>query len=140
MTSAPSPPEQTPALLPTDQQLDELRKTTATDLAAAAKRTGGAVDERKEKRAISRIDRGDKMEGHLHTLLVIGLWMAGTAILGVFLSVLWNMAVPHQYRYLEAAEVDTLKSFLFSGAIGSAITAAGRKVAGGKAASDEDAE
>lgn len=122
-----------------ETELAELRGTSGRDLSAAAERSMGSIDERKQRRAISRIDRADNMEGHFHLLLVVGLWIAGLAILGVAGSLIWNMSAPHEWRYLDAGEIDTLKTFLFSGSIGSALTAAGRKVAGGKSTDTDEA-
>ena len=76
------------------------------------------------------------MDDHLHRLLVISLYLIGGAIVAMVLALLWNMAAPESLRFLKPDEVKGLQSLLFSGAIGSFVTAAAKKV-GGKAGEDE---
>lgn len=78
------------------------------------------------------------MDGHLHLLLVMGLYFVGVCIALIFGCLVWNMAVPTSYRFLDATQEATLQGFLFSGVIGSMIAAAARKVAGTTAKSTDD--
>ena len=70
------------------------------------------------------------MDGHVHRILVWGLYFVGICTVAMFGSIVWNMAMPTSRRFLDAAQVATLQSFLFSGLMGSAVSAAARKVAG----------
>ncbi len=78
------------------------------------------------------------MDGHLHLLLVIGLYFVGLCVALIFGCLVWNMAVPTGYRFLDAAQEAALQGFLFSGVLGSAVTAAARKVAGSAAEASTD--
>ena len=55
----------------------------------------------------------------------------------MFVSLVWNMAVPAAYRFLDSTQVAALQGFLFSGVVGSGVTAAARKVSGEAPAKDD---
>ncbi len=113
--------------LPVGKEIEE-----GTDAIAEAAAVAGGLDlsSRADLNKINSLLRRDKMDGHLHRILVVGLYVAGLCIAGMFVSVVWNMSVPPARRFLDAAELSALQSFLFSGTMGSAITAAARKVGG----------
>ena len=115
---------------------NELEEGPAAIAEAAAVAGGLDLSNRADLNKLNGLLRRDAMEGHLHRILVIGLYVAGLCIAGMFVSLVWNMAVPAAYRFLDAAQLGALQSFLFSGAMGSAITAAARKVGGDKADKD----
>ena len=117
---------------PTAEELVEGQDAIAE---AAAVASGLDLSDRTELNKINKLLRRDKMDGHLHRLLVIGLYVFGVSIALMFVSLVCNMAAPQAYRFLDADEITSLQQFLFSGALGSAMTAAAKKVAG---KSDDD--
>lgn len=102
-------------------------KAAIAETAAVA----GGVDlsSRAALNKVNALLRRDKMDNHVHLLLVIGLYFVGACILVIFGSLVWNMTFPN-YRFLDETQAAKLEAFLFSGALGSAVTAAARKVSG----------
>lgn len=70
------------------------------------------------------------MDENVHNLLTAGLWIIGLSIVALIVVIFWNMAAPEAARFLTLDETNRLKDFIFSGAIGSALVAAGRRVSG----------
>ena len=124
---------------------DNLPRPTPAELAegadaiaeAAAVAGGLDLSSRTDLNKINKLSRRDKMDGHVHFILVAGLYFVGLCAALVFGCLVWNMAVSEPYRFLDAAQVASLQQFLFSGAIGSGVTAAARKVSGASDESDE---
>lgn len=86
-----------------------------------------------DRQALNRFQqllRRDAMDGHLHRLLVVALYLIGGTIILLVIALLYNMAAPEGARFLKPDEVKNLQSLLFSGAIGSFITAAAKKLSG----------
>lgn len=127
------PPHNLP--LPKGAELDEGAAAIAE---AAAVASGLDLSSRKDLNRLNKLLRRDEMDGHVHRILVIGLYVAGLCIAGMFVSLVWNMAAPEARRFLTADQLSALQGFLFSGAMGSAITAAARKVGESGADSDTD--
>lgn len=110
---------------------DEIEEGAAAIVEAAAVAGGVDLSNRAALNKLNGLLRRDAMDGHLHRILVIGLYVAALCIGAMFVSLVWNMATPAAYRFLDAGQVSALQTFLLSGTIGSAITAAARKVVGG---------
>lgn len=102
------------------------------DAIAEAAAVAGGVDlsSRAALNKVNALLRRDKMDNHVHVLLVTGLYFVGACIALIFGSLVWNMTVPLDYRFLDETQVAKLQVFLFSGVLGSAVTAAARKVSG----------
>jgi hypothetical protein len=109
---------------------DEIEEGKAAIAEAAAVAGGLDLSSRADLNKLNGLLRRDSMEGHLHRILVAGLYVAGISITAMFVSLVWNMAAPDAQRFLNSGQVAALQSFLFSGAMGSALTAAARKVGG----------
>ena len=112
--------------------LNELRETPGAALADAARRAAGEIDGRKQQSRIRKMNRDDAMDEHLHRILVIGLYFAGFLVLLMLFSIAWNLAASTGYRFLTDEQETKLQGFLLSGAVGSAITFAGKRIAGEK--------
>ncbi|WP_310532343.1 hypothetical protein [Novosphingobium sp.] len=123
-----NPPHELPR--PRGDELDE-----GADAIAEAAAFAGGVDlsSRTELNKIKRLLRQDALDGHLHRILVIGLYLFALCAALMFGSLIWSLAFP-DYAMLNAEQSVTLQKFLFSGAVGSAVTAAAQKVSGGKEA------
>ena len=52
------------------------------------------------------------MDGHLHRILVIALYVVGAGVAGLFVSLIWNIGAPASYRFLGAAELGALQKLL----------------------------
>lgn len=117
---------------------NEIEEGTAAIAEAAAVAGGLDLSSRADLNKLNGLLRRDAMDGHLHRMLVIGLYFVGFCIAGLFGSLVWNMAASESYRFLDTAQVAALQSFLFSGAMGSAVTAAARKVGDGSKESKSD--
>lgn len=109
----------------------ELEEGVAAIAEAAAVAGGLDLSSRSDLNKINKLLRLDAMDGHVHRILVIGLYFVGICIAGLFGSLAWNMGASEGYRFLEPPQMAVLQGFLFSGAMGSAVTAAARKVAEG---------
>lgn len=125
-----NPPRKLPRPTP-----DELEEGAAAIAEAAAVAGGWDLSSRAELNQVNALLRRDAMDGHLHRILVIGLYFFAACAALMFGSLVWCMAVP-SHSFLEPAQFAALQNFLFSGAIGSAVTAAARKVAGGSKEGD----
>ena len=116
---------------------DEIEEGTAAIAEAAAVAGGFDLSSRNALNKFNALFRRDAMDGHLHRILVIGLYFVGLCAALMFGSLVWNMALPN-HSFLNATQFAALQTFLFSGAMGSAVTAAVRKVGGGSKDSDGD--
>jgi hypothetical protein len=81
------------------------------------------------RRALNRLDaivRAGKFESHAHRILIWGLYaVAGSAFL------MFAAIVAHKIRpgwWLTEGQESSLQSFLFSGVLGAAISAFGKRV------------
>jgi hypothetical protein len=127
------PPRKLP--LPEGAELEE----GAAAIAEAAAVAGGLdLSSRASLNKINKLLRRDKMDGHLHFILVIGVYFVGLCAAGVFGCVVWNMSVPVANRFLDATQLATLQQFLFSGALGAGVSAAARRIAGDDADKSDD--
>lgn len=71
------------------------------------------------------------MDGHVHRILVIGLYVFALCVALMFGSLVFSLAFP-SWDILTESQFDTLRDFLFSGGVGAAIAAAARRVTDGK--------
>jgi len=108
----------------------EIEEGSAAIAEAAAVAGGLDLSSRAELNKLNGLLRRDAMDGHLHRILVIGLYFFAACAALMFGSLVWCMAVP-SHSFLDSTQFAALQNFLFSGAIGSAVTAAARKVSGG---------
>lgn len=112
---------------PTPVELEEGSEAIAE---AAAVAGGLDLSSRSDLNKINRLLRQDQMDGHIHRILVIGLYIVAALVLAMFASLAISMSFP-AYAPLTSAQVAALQSFLFSGALGAGVTAAAKKVSQG---------
>ena len=110
----------------------------AAALAEAAAVAGGLdLSSRADLNKLNKLLRQDAIDGHLHRILVIGLYVVALCAALMFGSLVWSMAFP-AYAMLDADQSVALQKFLFSGAVGSAVTVVARKVGGSDASADKN--
>ena len=74
--------------------------------------------------------RRDRLDTHWHNVLVIGLYFVGACAAALFgCGTVYNMLAPENYRFLDREGLARVQTFLFSGALGSGVTAAAQRVA-----------
>lgn len=91
---------------------------------------GGGVDlsNKEALNARNRLDREDNKERHYHRLMMCGLYTGFFVVGCMFFVLCWHVAGPKNLRFLSDEEIGKLQTFLLSGAIGGAVTKAGRYV------------
>lgn len=117
-----------------DPQPSDLSEGADAVAEAAAMAAGTDLSNRKDLNRFRQLLRDDKREGHIHAILLLSLWVGSLLILAMFGVLVWNMSVATSCRFLTPEQMQTLQQFLFSGFIGGALTAAGRKLAGNNGA------
>lgn len=111
---------------PTAEELEEGEDAIAE---AAAVATGLDLSDRQTMNRLNKLLRRDEMDGHLHRILVGGVYFVAICAAVMFGSLAWGMAFP-AFSFLTPDQVTALQGFLFSGGVGAAFTVAARKVAG----------
>lgn len=110
---------------PSPEQVAE-GTSAITEAAAVAK--GVDLSDREGLNRLNAMLRKDKLEYHWHIVLVIGLYFVGFCAAVLFACMVYNMVSPVSYRFLDADGLARIQTFLFSGALGSGVTAAARKL------------
>jgi hypothetical protein len=95
------------------------------------------LSSRADLNKLNALLRRDAMDGHVHRILVIGLYFFAFCAALMFGTLVWCMAFP-SHSPLDSGQFAALQSFLFSGAVGSAVTAAARKVINAKSEAPEN--
>lgn len=92
---------------------------------AAAIAVGADLSDRKQLNEINALFRADRRDTHLYRVTVCGLWVAGTAILIMFLVLVAHKTLPVGMRFLDPDEIQRLTEFLFSGVVGGFVAKGG---------------
>lgn len=122
----PQPPHELP-----QPGADEIEEGPAAIAEAAAVAGGLDLSSRAELNRLNKLLRLDAMDGHVHRILVIGLYAFAACVALMFGSLVMSLAFP-SWAPLTESQFDTLRDFLFSGGVGAAIATAARRVSDGK--------
>lgn len=102
-----------------DQEDPELDETLQSARVLAAQETQNKRNE---------LARYDSVSRHIHIAQVIGIYVLGFAICGLFVVLTWHYGASTNYRFLSPEQLDKLQQFLFSGTIGGLLAAFGKGV------------
>ena len=107
---------------PTPEEAGEGKKALEE---AAAMAVGADLSSRAELNKINALFREDRRDTHLYRCTVFALWTVATVFVLLFIALAAHKVLPHQYRFLDANEVNSLTEFLFTGFLGGAVTKGG---------------
>lgn len=94
----------------------------------AAFASGADLEDAKTRRQIDALGHEGRLEGHVFSLVKWFLTFV-VILLGISVSVIaFHMLAPPQWRWLQNQEISELRNFLFSGAVGAALTFVARFV------------
>jgi hypothetical protein len=88
--------------------------------------TGVDLASREQLNKFNKLLREDGVEKHVNRVIIFGIWAVSIAALAMF-----GVIVAHKIKpdiWLTTAQLTDLQSFLFSGGVGAAITAAGKRI------------
>jgi hypothetical protein len=88
------------------------------------------VADREQRNQLNKLDRSDKLHGHVNLLYILGVWIIGASIIASVAILIFHYAAPNNYRFLSPDEVSQLQNVLLSGTVGSGLTATARKIFG----------
>jgi hypothetical protein len=109
---------------PTPIEADEGTKALGEASAIAA---GVDLSDREAINKFNQLLRLDKADGHMHKLVVCGMYfvgLMGAILLGV---IILNKIMPLDKRWLGDAELKDIYQFLFTGGFGGALGFAGKR-------------
>ena len=72
---------------------------------------------------LDKLDMDGAVQGHLHNLVVLFLYMAFLLLAACAIVMIWHFVVPDNWLFLSDARLEKLRSFLFSGGVGAGVTA-----------------
>jgi hypothetical protein len=75
---------------------------------------------------LARSARSERFRNAVSYVLVIGVWLVGSAVFGAFVVWIWHVLMPTPWRWLAPDEITKLEIIFFSGSI-SALATAGMK-------------
>lgn len=116
-------PRKLPA--PTPEELVEGNRAIGE---AAALKAGVDLSDRKRLNEFNALLRSESKERHLHNVTLCGIWVAGCAVAAMFVVLVLHYVLPPGARFLDAADVQQLQTFLFSGVIGGLLTRVAERV------------
>lgn len=83
---------------------------------------------RRTSREIQRLTRDESAQGHIHNMVVIGIYAVGISALAMFLVLVWHYITP--YEFLNGEKLNNIKQILFSGTLGAALSGVAKKYLG----------
>jgi hypothetical protein len=95
---------------------------------AAAFAAGIDLSNQQQLNNIRRLIRGDKVETHLHNILMCGCWVVAIGVFASFAVLFWRVLAPENLRFLSENNINTIYKFLFTGTLGGVVTKAGERL------------
>jgi len=88
------------------------------------KELDGAVSTQEDKKAKEELYsfyRNEEIKHHLHIIVKIGIYVAFTAFIAVFVVRLTHLIIPNNYHWLDELQIQNIDKIFFSGALGGVI-------------------
>lgn len=83
---------------------------------------GVDLEHQRAQNDLNKLLREDNLEVHIHRIMKAFLWVAFLITLAGLVVFSWHELTPLKIHFLEADQVDDIKSILFSGGMGAAIS------------------
>ena len=100
----------------------ELQPDSPAAFEQAAIALGVDLEHQKAKNDLNKLLRSDNLELHVHRIMKIFLWVAFLMSLAGVVTFGYHELTPVRMHFLEPDQVDEIKSLLFSGGMGAAIS------------------
>jgi hypothetical protein len=111
--------------LPTPEEATEGTQAITEASALAA---GVDLSDRAKINQLNQLWRTDRVDTHVHRILVCGIWMVAAAAFLMFAAIVANKLLPMERRFLGEKELREIYEFLFTGGMGGVVTEAARKM------------
>jgi hypothetical protein len=131
----PEPIGEPPYDLPAPR-LEEITPTTDSASEELAIRLGLDLKTKRTSREIQKITRTERAFGHVHNMVVIGIYTVGLAALTMFLVLVWHYVTP--WHFLSEEQLNNIKQILFSGTLGAALSGVAKRYFGVDSAKSSD--
>jgi hypothetical protein len=87
------------------------------------------MDEAKQfNAALNAEKRADSQQNHVHKVIVFAIYAVGFSLVASLIVLIFHYSAPQKWHFLEPAGIVQLKDFLLHGSVGSAMTAAAKKI------------
>jgi len=83
---------------------------------------GVDLEHQKAKNDLNKLLREDNLEVHVHLIMKVFLWVSFLMSLAAVVIFAYHALTPKRLHFLEPDQVDNIKSILFSGGMGAAIS------------------
>jgi hypothetical protein len=83
---------------------------------------GVDIENQKAQNDLNKLLRSDDLEFHIHRVLKVFLWTVCLITLGGIITFSYHTLTPVKLHFLEPDQVEDIKSILFSGGMGAAIS------------------
>jgi hypothetical protein len=83
---------------------------------------GVDIENQKAQNGLNKLLRNDDLELHIHRVLKVFLWTVCLITLGGILTFSYHTLTPEKIHFLKPNQVEAIKSILFSGGMGAAIS------------------
>lgn len=90
-----------------------------------------ALRDRENTNKTRGLERHDNIQAHIHRVSVCAIYVLGVVVIAAVTLWLANHMLPMAKRPLSAEEATSLQNVLFSGTVGSVLTALGKRTLGG---------
>lgn len=88
---------------------------------AAAFASGTDLSNRKQLIDLNRLIRGDRVETHVHRIVVTGAWVVAIGVFASLIMLFYHKLTPESWRFLTKDQVNEIYQFLFTGTLGGLI-------------------
>ena len=93
---------------------------------AAAYALGLDLSNKQTDNQLRKLERADRIDWHVHYVLVLIIWSAGVMLFLMALAFVINFIGPDSWRFLDHDRFIELKNFLFTGATGAGLATLAR--------------
>jgi hypothetical protein len=94
---------------------------------ASAIAAGIDLSDREALNKFNQLLRSDRADGHIHKLVVCGMYFVGLMAAILLGAIVLNDVMPADRRWLSDAELKEIYQFLFSGGFGGVLGFAGKR-------------
>jgi hypothetical protein len=101
---------------------DELAADSPAAFEQTALALGVDLEHQRAKNDLNKLLREDNLEVHVHRIMKVFLWVAFLLSLSGIVIFAYHEMTPKWLHFLEPDQVDDIKSILFSGGMGAAIS------------------